>query len=530
MQLLPIGIQTFEDIRTGNFVYVDKTAHLLSLVQPAKGYYFLSRPRRFGKSVLISTLQALFQGKKDLFQDLAIARSNYNFQEYAVLRFDFSIISHSNGSALESGILHALHHLASGFGLELNQNLPIETAFADLIRTLGKKQRVVILIDEYDKPIIEHVDCPEVVSSIRAVLRRFYSVLKSLDSVIRFVLVTGVAQFGRVSIFSDLNNLNDLTLSEEAATLVGWTDKEIDLFLEPHIKEFARKLKVAPQIVRTELRKMYNGYRFSESEETVYNPWSVLNALQKKAFRNFWYTTGSPDFLIKILRNRLAEPGSFEMKALYDYKISADMPPAFDMERLNLITLLFQTGYLTIKRVSGSLRDTSFHLGFPNHEVEQSLLFTTLESLSPIEAGQSGSWLDKLEHALENTDFDTFFSILTHHFFANIPYELHIPRERYYQTIFHTIFLLLNVRIRAEEKTNKGAIDHVIELADKVFIFEFKFQGSAKAALQQIRDKQYQQKYLNGGKTVYGIGVDFREKNIGEWLVETYESPPPGEA
>jgi len=521
MKPLPIGIQTFADIRNNGFVYVDKTAHLVRLASPGKGYYFLSRPRRFGKSVLISTLESFFQGKRHLFEGLAVAGSDYAFPTHPVLRLDFSAIPHANAEALEQAISNKLVSLSRENGLPVDSGEPVETLFERLLLKLGEHHQVVILVDEYDKPIIEHVTNPEMAEANRKVLRRFYSVMKSLDRVIRFVFITGITKFARVSIFSDLNNLEDLSLDDETAAIVGWTEEELDTYFSEHIAAFASTTGFKAKEIRKELRVMYNGYRFSESDETVYNPWSILNALKKKKLRNFWYTSGSPNFLMEILHKRLAEPSFFKIKDLYDYKVRADMPLSFNLDRLDLVTLFFQTGYLTIKYTSGQLTNTFLHLGFPNREVEQSLLITTLESFSPAVGDRSDNQLDKLVKALEATDLERFFEILGTSFFANIPYKLHIPQERYYQTLFHTIFLLLNIRIRAEETTNIGHMDHVIELPEKIFIFEFKYEDSAEVAIQQIRDKQYDQKFAESGKTIYRVGVGFSNKNISGWLAET---------
>ncbi len=520
MVFLPIGIQTFRDIRTNDFVYIDKTASIHELVRPGKGYFFLSRPRRFGKSLLISTLDALFSGDATLFEGLAIHEAGYSFPKHPVLSFDFSKVPHRNEQELESGLLAILDRMAQAHNIDLAPDTPLSIRLQDLLNELGKQNQVVVLVDEYDKPIIEHVSDPDTAEKCRDVLRSFFGVLKASDDAVRLVMITGITRFARVSIFSEMNNLQDISQDRQFAALLGWTEEEIQMALADHMAAFATDLGITEKEMIGHLRDMYNGYRFTAGDVTVYNPWSILNALQTKELRNFWFDSGSSKFLMKILKERLTGPTPFSVAELYDYKVRSSMLPTFDVRNLNLETILFQAGYLTIKKTSGPFTALFYHLGFPNREVEQSLLHAALTYLSAADQTRADDSLDRLVTALAREDLETFFETLRDSFFANIPYDIQLAHEKYYQTVFHTIFILLNLRISAEERTNLGRIDHVIEMDDLIYIFEFKMSGAPEEALQQIEDKQYAQKFKGTGKKVYGIGVVFADRNIEAWAMQ----------
>ena len=520
MQPLPIGIQTFADIRAGHFVYVDKTALIHELVRH-KRFCFFARPRRFGKTLLVSTLEAIFTGRRELFDGLAIVGTDYPFDVYPVLRFDFSIIAHTSPEVLEKSILARLSRLATSLGLATSDEPEIETRFADLISAAAADRQVVILIDEYDKPIIEHLETPDVADENRKILRRFYSVIKALDAQIRFVFVTGITKFTKVSLFSELNNLQDLSLSMRFATLAGLTEDEIQVSLSAHLADFAEVAQKDVGDAMKDLEEMYNGYRFSTADATVYNPWSLFNALDEKRLEPYWYESGSPSFLIRLLRKTLQSPIPFDLEDLRDFQTSVRNPLAFDLHDLDLVTLLFQTGYLTIRAVSGAEDRLRYHLGFPNREVALAFLTSIAESLAKVR--QPRDHIEALLDKLAEVDLEGFCMILRTRFFAHVPYELHIPQERYYQTLFHTIFLLLGLETRVEEHTNLGRMDQVVVLEDKVFIFEFKLGGTPAEALAQIKSKGYAEKFLGLGKAVTLVGISFEDRNIAGYASEALE-------
>ncbi|MDJ0842311.1 MAG: AAA family ATPase [Acidobacteriota bacterium] len=518
MKPLPIGIQTFEKLRTEGYLYVDKTAHLKELVRG--GYFFLSRPRRFGKSLLLSTLESLFKGSRDLFKGLDIANTGYDFAEYPVIRLDFSAISSESPETLERDLRVKLSRFAKQAGVQLPEDASLAIYVEELILALSSKAPLVILVDEYDKPILDHLAEPDLAEANRKLLREFYGVIKSQDAHIKMLFITGITRFTKVSIFSELNNLVDLSINPDQATLLGWTEEELHGAFKEYIIALAERSHKQPEDIYRVFGEMYNGYRFTHIDQKVYNPWSVLNALLHGRIGNFWYESGSPRFLMNELKKRLNQPGDFQPGRFYDFSVSADMLPALDIRNADLETLLFQAGYLTILRTSGDLEDLKFHMGFPNREVRMSWLFTVLKSLVPLEDHRRDDHLTKLVNNLRTGDLDAFFERLRSAFFANIPYELHLPYEKYYQTVFHTLFLLLAVRIRSEESTNLGRTDCVFELEDRIYIFEFKYNDTAESALQQIHEKDYTQGYAASGKRVISVGVGFANRNISGWLVE----------
>ncbi|MDJ0836393.1 MAG: AAA family ATPase [Acidobacteriota bacterium] len=514
MQPLPIGIQDFEILRNDGYLYVDKTAHLIELTRG--GYFFFSRPRRFGKSLLISTLEAMFQGKRELFDDLALAKSGYDFPSHPILRLDFSTLSHQNERELEQDLLAELDHTALKYGLTPGQT-PLIPRLRGLIRELSKQNRVVILVDEYDKPLLDHLEDPESAEKNRDKLREFFGVLKGLAKHVKMLFITGITKFSKVSIFSELNNLLELGIDPNHGSLLGWTMDEIRGPFGDYVKDLAARLNLDLEETYALLEETYNGYCFSGGDERVFNPWSVLNAFKLGRVGNFWFESGSPKFLMAELSKRLKSGQPFDPNRYYDLRIRADMLPSLDIRRADLDTLLFQAGYLTIKKTSGTPRNPYYHLGFPNREVEQSWLFITLKLLAPTSDNDREDQLNQLVAALENEDLDAFFSILRSAFFANIPYELHLPYEKYYQTVFHTLFLLLAVRVRAEESTNLGRIDGVLETDRHIYIFEFKYNEPAGHALQQIRDRNYADKFRARNKKIIGVGIGFGERNITGW-------------
>ncbi|MDM8521535.1 ATP-binding protein [Anaerolineales bacterium HSG6] len=518
MQKLPIGIHTFERLRNENRLYIDKTEYIYDLIT-AGSVYFLSRPRRFGKSLLVSTLASLFEGRRDLFEGLWIAeQTDYPFEAYAVLQFDFTKDKFKSPEQLKAYLTHRIDTLAKQFQIEL-QYPNYAGRFAELIEKIGQKQRVVILIDEYDKPLLDNFDNPQL-DEMKETLKGFYGVIKGSDAHLRFVLLTGVTKFARVSIFSDLNNLLDISMDIRYAELLGITQTELEYYFADRIDQLSKALNLSQDELLDRIKIWYNGYRFSTKASYVYNPFSTLILFEQQQFKPYWFETGTPTFLINLIKkNRISFHKLYE-----DVKVSERNFATYRLEKLAPLPLLFQTGYLTIKDVYESDFNRRYSLNYPNFEVKHAFLFSLLDEFSNLELSGEG-YLDEMIDCLRTGDMEGMFEYLQV-FFATVPHDLHLKNEKYYQTIFYSVFQLIGLRIEAEVKTNKGRIDAVVETADRIYIFEFKLFGTAEEALSQIKEKQYAQKYLKRGKEILLLGVEFdqTEKNIGKWLVETVKN------
>ena len=513
-QSLPVGIQTFDKIINGGYLYIDKTKWLYELVRDPSGAYFLSRPRRFGKSLLISTLTEIFRGNRDLFKGLWLHTSDYQWQQHPVIRIDFSRWQAKSATQLKEILSIFLIEIANSYNTTL-QSTDYQQQFIDLIRTLATEKPVVILIDEYDKPILDNIEDMIEAQHIRDVLKGFYTTIKSMDEYLRFVLLTGVSKFSKVGVFSGLNNLEDLTLQPRYAAMLGITQEELERDLQAHVEEFAQHDGRTPQELIRQIRTWYNGFCFSANCEPVYNPFSLLLCLKQQRFANHWFESGTPTFLIQLLKKHNYDVPLLEKLAVDEIDFSI-----YEVERLQVVPLLFQSGYLTI---TGYDRDTlTYYLSYPNYEVERSFLAYLLDGFSEVDLALNRSYLKQLAIALKQLEFENFFQILNT-FLANVPYELHIKQEKYYQTIFYLLFKLIGLEIGAEVSTNRGRIDAVIELNTAVYLFEFKLNHNASAALQQIKKRDYFQRYQLANKPLYLIGAQFnlQTRKVVAWEIET---------
>ena len=511
MQELPIGIQTFSDIIQNDYLYVDKTEKIFDLVKNPKGVYFLSRPRRFGKSLLISTLNEIFEGEKELFKDLWIHKTDYAWEKHPIVRIDFSKKKTENKDDLKCFILHQLKNIAGNYGISLDRD-QYDEAFDELLTKLSGINKVVVLIDEYDKPIIDNIDNIDLAVELREILKGFYTIIKACDEHIRFVLLTGVSKFSKAGVFSGLNNLKDISMDTRYSSLLGITGQEMETCFKEHIDRFAEIEDVSNAELIEKITYWYNGFCFSGTCEKVFNPFSMLLLFDNARFSNYWFESATPSFLIKLIKEK-----SFDIKKMQDLEVREENLSTYEIEDLALVPLLFQTGYLTIKGYDDEFM--TYRLGYPNFEVENSFQYALLRSYSYAE---TNGYLVSLIRALRNDDFETFFDTLRI-FFADIPYDLHIKKEKYYQTVFYLIFSLIGLKVEAEVKTNKGRIDAVIIDKD-IYIFEFKFNGNKNKALSQINDKRYFEKYQGTGKEIYLFGVEFADRNVGEWAVEKIHS------
>jgi len=511
MKKLPIGIQSFETIITEDYLYIDKTKNIYNLINSGR-IYFLSRPRRFGKSLLISTLEAIFTGQKELFKDLWIYDQDYDWQEYPIIKISFGGKLYDNEEALKDYIKLQLDTIANNYNIKL-QNNRHDDKFAELIRKLSQINKVVILIDEYDKAMLDVIENIELSKTNRETLRGFYSVIKETDQYLKFVLLTGVSKFSKVSVFSGLNNLNDLTMDTRYAEMLGYTQKELEHYFTDRIDILAEHEQLKRNELLDKIKHWYNGYRFSKEKTRVYNPFSTLLLFDKNDFTNHWFTTGTPTFLLNIIKKN-----KYTALDIDSIESSTEVFDSYDIDNLNVEPLLYQTGYLTICDYNKE-RDT-YKLGYPNYEVKNSFLKRLVNLFSAVSTPLISSHLYKLIDSLTANNLDNFFESLEV-FFANIPYDIQISTEKYYQSVFYLVFTLIGLIIEAEVKTNKGRIDAVIVLEDSIYIFEFKLAGSKEEALNQIKEREYYQKYQNSNKKIVLVGVEFdsEKRNIGEWLM-----------
>jgi hypothetical protein len=509
MKLLPIGIQTFKSIIEGGYLYIDKTKNIYNLVKNSKGTYFLSRPRRFGKSLLLSVLEEIFLGNKELFKGLWIYNAEFTWKKHPVIRFDFSKQKAKEPQVLIEFINNQLNYIAEKHSVILSRNQYYER-FEELIQKLSTQEKVVILIDEYDKPIIDHLENTELAKEMREVMKGFFTILKGNDEHIRFLLLTGVSKFSKAGVFSNLNQLSDITLWDDYSSLLGITEEELINSFSEHITGFAEREKISREELIEKIRFWYNGYKFSPDGISVYNPFSTLLLFESKRFQHHWFETGTPEFLVKLIIDKQYDIMEIPLQ-VEELSFSS-----YEVDDLSLTPLLLQTGYLTIKDYDKELM--YYTLDYPNYEVRHAFITYLIKKFRKNEF--SGSIIIKLINAVQNEELDKCILILRE-VFTGIDYDLHIPLEKYYQTIFYLIFTMLGFKIKAEVKTNLGRIDAVIE-SKSIYIFEFKMNGSKEEALKQIKDKKYYEKYKTKGKPIYIIGAEFKDRNIGEYLVEEF--------
>jgi len=527
---LPIGIQDFEYLRIENYLYIDKTQYIYQLLQHGKPY-FLGRPRRFGKSLFLSTLKAYFEGNKELFEGLKIAELEKEWIEYPVLYLDFNRESYSDISSLEIVIDDILQKYEQQYGVSsISKSLFVR--FGNVITEARKKtdKRVVVLIDEYDKPLISTMDNSESNEQFRKILKGFYGVLKAEDANLRFVFLTGVTKFSQVSVFSDLNQLVDISLNENYAEICGISEEELLQNFQPEIQALAKRRKMTCEQAFAKLKKLYDGYHFAKESADIYNPFSVLNTFGNLDFAYYWFATGTPTFLVNALRHQNYDIRKFEDDAL----IAANSVMDYRVENQNLIPLLYQSGYLTIKEYREN-RD-SFVLGFPNEEVKYGFLNELLPAFvrTPITTGNF-SVIEFLQQ-IEDNDIDGFMTSLKA-FFAAIPYDAMKQEnrdEQYYQHVFYLLFTLMGQFVQTEVKNNKGRADAVVKTADNIYVFEFKINDSlscgegrggaatAEDALKQINSKDYAIPYTADHRKVVKIGVEFSqtERGVKRWVIE----------
>ena len=515
---LPIGVQSFEVMRQEQFLYVDKTRYIYELAHTGR-QYFLSRPRRFGKSLFLSTLKAYWQGRKELFEGLEIAEleKDYEgaFEPYPVFYFDFNGQNYQ-AAALEDVLDGMLSDWEKIYGCEKTGLL--SDRFKKLLKAAREKtgKKCVVLVDEYDKPLLEVLENNELEEHNKAVFKGFFGTLKSYDEYLRFVFITGVTKFSKVSIFSDLNQLQDISLHEKYSAICGMTTEEIGSFFQPELLRMAQRYDMTREECLGELARMYDGYHFYPGSPGVYNPFSLLGALEKRDFEAFWFSTGTPTFLVRRLKNM-----HFDVRQLSDHTIYADGASITDYRADNpdLVPLLYQTGYLTI--VDYDRPANLYILGFPNEEVKYGFLKSLFPEYIPSAVPGSGKDIFTLRRFLLAGDTESIHEVLTA-LFASIPYTAKdAPFEHYFQTVVYLVFTLLGQYVHAEVHSSRGRADCVLETDRFVYIFEFKVDKSAKEALAQIEAKGYAAPYGADKRQLFKIGVNFdsESRSLSEWLV-----------
>ena len=516
MKPISTSTYTFSDLVGGGYVYVDKTANIHAIAAQAKGQYFIARPRRFGKSLLISTLQCLFEGRRELFKGLAIDSLPWDWTPIPVLRLDMGSSQARDGDELRKNLRFQMWTLAKDLSVSVKDDSNPANTFAAICRAAAAKSptgRIVILVDEYDKPLLGLLGRPEV-SGVRDVLKAFYSVIKTTEPLQRFVLVTGVSKFSKVSIFSDLNNLTDLTMDARSAKLLGYTHEEVLANFPEHLDALAEVEGTDRDGAFAKLVQWYDGYHFDADAPAMFNPVSVGKCLDTRRFKNFWFETGTPTFLVEMLRKTPLDLDSPEAPE--------EAFSVYEPEAPAILPLMVQTGYLTIKETISTLQRTTYRLGFPNQEVAGSFSYHFSKSA----IGPRGDLLDgfdlRMVRALQAGDAAEMLEALKA-FFAAIPYEIAIDAERYYQSLFYAVFLMIGLDIQAEVRTNNGRIDAVVRVPGYTYIFEFKIRGTSAKALEQIKEKRYYERYLGSGDKVVLVGAGFslKTRNITRPKIET---------
>ena len=501
MKELTDSVYAFADLRQGKYLYVDKTEYVWKLVRSYKGIYFLSRPRRFGKSLMVSTLKAIFEGRKELFDGLAISKKEYDWKPYPVIHFDMGNCSAKTPQALERFIEDRLCDVAAEHNVTL-RGQSYATRFESLISALSKRGKVVILIDEYDKPILNNVTNPEA-DAILGVLKGFYSTIKTCEDLERFVFITGVTKFCHVSLFSDLNNFTDITMRSDYATMFGYTQSELEHYFSDRIEATAQAQKVSVEELKRKLKAWYDGYCFEETSETVYNPVSIAKFFENDGkFDNYWFATGTPSFLME-----LAKKTDFNFEDAVSKAVPGVTFDAFEIHNIDPVTLLLQTGYLTIKSSEIRFNKRWFWLDFPNEEVAESFSTYLLNSYVGRTQREVSSFSADLATAFLEGNLNQARKVLES-FFAGVPYTIHKKSEATFQTVFYAIFRLLGFNVETESCTNDGRIDAVVQTDDHIYLFEFKLDDD-DTALSQIKDKAYFKKYLQSSKKITMIGVNF---------------------
>ena len=515
----PVGIQTFGNIREGNYLYVDKTKYIVDFRRKRMKYIFLSRPRRFGKSLFASTLQAYFEGRKELFEGLAIADYEKEWVRHPVLHFDMSGAKHFDADRLKRYLSLQLDQYEELYGKnesEVEANERLDGIVRRAYKLTG--QKAVVIIDEYDAPLLDVVHEEDNLQQLRRIMQNFYSPLKMLDPYLEFTFITGITKFSQLSIFSELNNLDNISMLDQYSAICGISLTELTTVMRPDVEGLGRALGLGYEECLDQLRQYYDGYHFSEHSEDVFNPFSLIRALNGQKIDSFWFGSGTPTYLIKSLQKYHVNVTDIEQKCVSvdDFDVSPE-------QMVSPLPLLYQSGYLTIKKYSPLTK--SYTLGYPNQEVRIGMLKSLAPNyLSPVSVDNNGLVIEFVQ-MLYDGDIDGALVRLKA-YLASISNRLSNKNERDFQTVFYLIFNLMGALIRVEEDSAVGRADAVLHLPESVFVFELKYDGSAADALKQIDEKGYLVPYTADGKRLYKIGVNYdsQQRTLGDWIIKEENS------
>lgn len=522
----PIGIQTFEKIISDGYIYVDKTEYIYNLVTKGQ-YYFLSRPRRFGKSLLISTIESFFRGKRELFRGLAIDSMDWDWAEYPVFHLDFTGKVYEDLSELDDILCQHLRLWEAELGYSMEGSAP-DDRFKTAIRTAAESsgRNVVILIDEYDQPLIHNLSNQKLLDSFRKKLSAFYSVLKSMDAFIQFAMITGVSRFSKVSIFSGLNNLKDISLLNKYNAICGITESELSEYLAEGICEMADEEGISVAQLHDNLKSNYDGYHFSKKGDDIYNPFSLLNTFSNLEFGSYWLSTGTTSSLLEVLN-----VNNYPIQELEGCKATENMLNGADIFLTDPIPFFFQTGYLTIKGYDPEFKQ--YILGFPNREVTEG--FNDLVLKTWMRVSEPATFVSDFVKDVRAGNAETFMEKIKY-FFAGIPYD-HAKEDKYrkeddetgirgskevhYQNVMYVIMKLMGFYTNTEYRTSDGRIDMVVETSDYVYVMEFKIDSTAQEALDQIEEKGYAESFRITGKKIFRIGANFdtRTRRLSDFII-----------
>jgi hypothetical protein len=510
----PIGIQNFESLVHDGYLYVDKTALIYKLADTGR-YYFLSRPRRFGKSLLISTMDAYFSGKRELFKGLAIEKLEQKWAKHPILHLDLNTAKYESKESLDSVLNDTLSYWEQSYGTSPTEVTP-ELRFKGIVRRACEKtgERVVILVDEYDKPMLQSIGNEKLTNEYRSTLKAFYSVLKTQDGYIKFAFLTGVTKFGKVSVFSDLNNLTDISMDERYIDICGITEKELHTYFDEDIAQLGEKYKLSKDGCYAKLKEQYDGYHFEADTIGIYNPFSILNVLAKLKFSNYWFETGTPSYLVELLKK-----ADYELPDLTQEHITADVLNSIDSMSQNPIPVIYQSGYLTIKGYDERFR--MYELGFPNKEVEDGFMNYLLPYYTPVKKTDTAFFIASFVEDVERGNPEQFMKRMEA-MFARTDYQIVGDAELYFQNAFYLIMTMMGFYTDVERTTSDGRIDMTVETKDYVYLFEFKLDGTPEEALKQIEANGYAKPFAMDSRKLYRVGVNFssEKRSIDGWKIE----------
>ncbi len=510
--IYPIGIQDFEKIRQDGYVYVDKTTHIHRLTTTGC-YYFLSRPRRFGKSLLISTMDAYFKGKRELFEGLAMERLEQKWTVHPVLHLDLNSRKYESPQDLTDELNSHLEKWEKLYGDDFKDRA-LEERFKNIIELACKKtgERVVILVDEYDKPMLQAIGNDDLQAKFRSTLKAFYSVLKTQDRYIKFAFLTGVTKFGKVSVFSDLNNLQDISMDNDYADICGISEQEIHHYFENSLHELAYANGMTYEETCAKLKEQYDGYHFEHGTIGMYNPFSLLNTFKTLKYKDYWFETGTPTFLVELMKRT-----DYPVADLQEEQVDSDVLNSIDSMSQNPIPVIYQSGYLTIKGYDPEFK--MYRLGFPNREVEMGFIKYLMPFYTPVRENKSTFFIGQFIQDVRQGRPEQFMQRLQT-FFADGSYEVMGEMEKYFQNALFLVFKMMGFFTEVERRSSRGRCDIVVKTDDYIYVMELKLDGSAEEALRQIEDKGYAQPYAMDSRQLFKIGVNFSSVLRG---IEEYE-------